>query len=47
MNNFNIHLEIRNPKKQAIDMKLEAMAYYLTNQRIDDQTTEEQITGNH
>ena len=31
MNNYNIHLEIQNPKKQAIDTKLEAMACYLMN----------------
>ena len=47
MNNFNIYLEIRNPKKQAVDTKLEAMACYLTNRRIDDQSVEERITGNH
>ena len=33
MNNYNIYLEIRNPKKQAMDTKLEAMACYLMNQR--------------
>ena len=44
MNNYNIHLEIRNPKKQAIDTKLEAMACYLMNQRIDYPTAEEWIT---
>ena len=41
MNNYNIHLEIRNPKKQAIDTKLEAMACYLTNRQ-----TEEHRNGN-
>ena len=47
MNNYNIHLEIRNPKKPAIDTKFEAMACYLTNRQIDDQTAEERIAGNH
>jgi len=30
MNNYNIHLEIRDHKKQALDTKFEAMACYLT-----------------
>ena len=47
MNNYNIHLEIRNPKKQAIDAKLEAMACYLMNLRTKEQRNESQgTTGN-
>ena len=40
MNNFNIHVEIRNPKKQALDTKLETRASYLTNWRIEEQGTD-------
>ena len=40
MNNFKIHLEIRNPKKQALDTKLETRACYLTNQRTEEQGTD-------
>ena len=40
MNSYNIYLEIRNPKKQAMDMKLEAMACYLTNQRLKSKGTD-------
>ena len=40
MNNFNIHLEIRNPKKQAMDTKLEALACYLMNQRMKSRGTD-------
>ena len=48
MNNFNIHLEIRNPKKQAIDMKLEAMACYPMNRRTEEQRNESRgTTENH
>ena len=39
MNNFNIHLEIRNPEKQAIGTKLEVRACYLTNRRTKEQGT--------
>ena len=44
MNNNNIYLEIRNPKKQAIDMKLEAMTCYLMNQRTEEQRNGSQGT---
>ena len=44
MNNLNIHLKIRNPKKQAIDVKLESRACYLMNRRIDEKRNE---SGNH
>ena len=40
MNNFNILLKIRNPKKQALGTKLETMACYLTNRRIDEKRNE-------
>jgi len=43
MNKYNIHLEIQNPKKQAIDTKLEAMACYLTN--LDDPAMNQQRNG--
>ena len=47
MNNFNIHLEIRNPKKQAIDTKLEARACYLMNRCTEEQRNESRgTTGN-
>ena len=39
MNNYNIYLEIQNPKKQALDMKLESRACYLTNRRTEEQGT--------
>ena len=48
MNNYNIHLEIQNPKKQAIGTKLEAMACYLMNRRTEEQRNESWgTTGNH
>ena len=45
MNNFNIHLEIRNPKKQALDMKFEGDGL-LPNEPAN-QRAEERIAGNH
>ena len=44
MNNDNIHLEIRNPKKQAVDTKLESRACYLTKQRTKEKRNESRGT---